>query len=256
MTTLPKPFSMPKAASAPAAASVHVRGIIEERVQRTHSSPAAPRARKPAEQGVVASSPARLTPIRPHGTHPLREADARANPEAALSGTLFPSGACRCSGCGIKSLLLCNLQHLTPAQFAKSIETLDSDPAGQQITLAWIAKEKLRAALNLRARDRLSACCDWCARHEDIPELISLAQTISRRESEIVTAVMTGVTSATSESLNRLAKLEARLAYGFQNPANQRRRVRIACTRGYRRPSRTATPSRAQPVTGRKPDPG
>jgi transposase len=49
--------------------------------------------------------------------------------------------------------------------------------------------------------------------------------------------VITGVTNATAESLNRLAKLEARHAYGFRNPANQRRRVRIACTRGTRRPS-------------------
>ena len=62
--------------------------------------------------------------------------------------------------------------------------------------------------------------------------------------------------NATSESLNRLAKLEARLAYGFRNPANQRRRVRIACTRGTRRPSRTATGRRTRQVTGRKPDPG
>jgi transposase len=44
--------------------------------------------------------------------------------------------------------------------------------------------------------------------------------------------------NATSESLNRLAKLEARLAYGFRNPLNQRRRVRIACTRGNRRHGR------------------
>ena len=56
-----------------------------------------------------------------------------------------------------------------------------------------------------------------------------------RWENEIVTAVITGVTNATAESLNRLAKLEARRAYGFRNPANQRRRVRIACTRGTRR---------------------
>ena len=61
--------------------------------------------------------------------------------------------------------------------------------------------------------------------------------------------------NATSESLNRLAKLEARLAYGFRNPANQRRRVRIACTRGTRRPSRTATARRTRQVTGRKPIP-
>jgi transposase len=48
--------------------------------------------------------------------------------------------------------------------------------------------------------------------------------------------VTTGVTNATAESLNRLAKLEARRAYGFRNPANQRRRVRIACTPGAHQP--------------------
>ena len=55
--------------------------------------------------------------------------------------------------------------------------------------------------------------------------------------------MITGITNATSESLNRLAKLEARQAYGFCNPLNQRRRVHIACTRGYRRRARTATNS-------------
>jgi transposase len=154
---------------------------------------------------------------------------------------------------GIKGLLNRNVESLSPARFARVIETLDADGHGQEIALAWIAKEKLRAALNLRARfsrsqpcerqvrDRLFAFYDWCAAHEAIPELITLATTISRWEDQIVTAVLTGVTNATSESLNRLAKLEARLAYGFRNPASQRRRVRTACTRGTRRRSPTAT---------------
>jgi transposase len=47
--------------------------------------------------------------------------------------------------------------------------------------------------------------------------------------------------NATSESLNRLANPAARHAYGFRNPVNQRRRVRIAWTRGTRRPSTTTT---------------
>lgn len=169
---------------------------------------------------------------------------------------------------GIKGLLTRNLEHLSPGQFAKVIDTLDRDRYGQEIAAAWIAKEKLRDALNLRARitgstpcqrqvrDRLFTFYDWCAQHDDIPELITLARTISRWEDEITAAVLTGITNATSESLNRLAKLEARQAYGFRNPANQRRRVRIACTRGYRRPSRTATPNRARSVTEQKPDPG
>ena len=107
-----------------------------------------------------------------------------------------------------------------------------------------------------QVRDRLFAFCDWCAQHDDIPELATLAATISRWEEEITAAVITGVTNATSESLNRLAKLEARLAYGFRNPLNPRRRVRIACARGNRRQSPTATRNRTRTVTGRKPDPG
>jgi len=80
---------------------------------------------------------------------------------------------------------------------------------------------------------------------------------VSRWEDEIVAAVLTGVTNAASESLNRLGKLEARLAYGFRSPANQRRRVRIACTRGRRRKSRTAISNRrTHVVTGPKPHPG
>lgn len=64
------------------------------------------------------------------------------------------------------------------------------------------------------------------------------------------------VTSATSESLNRIAKLEARMAYGFRNPENQCRRVRIACTRGTRRLSPNAANDRKQPVISRKQVPG
>jgi transposase len=151
-------------------------------------------------------------------------------------------------GYGIKSLLNRNLESLSPEQFEKIIEILDVTAPGQQLAIAWIAKEKLRDVLNLRARvtgstpcerqvrDRLFTFYDWCAQNEDIPELLTLAGTISRWENEIVTAVTTGVTNATAESLNRLAKLEARHAYGSRNPANQRRRVRIACTRGTRRP--------------------
>jgi transposase len=167
---------------------------------------------------------------------------------------------------GIKGLLVRNLEHLSAAQFAKILDTLDRDRYGQEIAAAWIGKEKLRDALNLRARvtgsvpcerqvrDRLFAFYDWCAQHDDIPELTTLARTISRWEEEITAAVITGITNATSKSLNRLAKLEARQAYG--NPLNQRRRVRIACTRGYRRRSRAATPKNTHSVTGRKPDPG
>jgi transposase len=168
---------------------------------------------------------------------------------------------------GIKNLLTRNLEHLTTAQFDKIIGALHADAAGEEILAAWIGKEKLRDALKLRARvtgsvpcerevrHRLRAFYDWCAQNDDIPELISLARTISRWEEQIICAVITGVTNAKSESLNRLAKLEARQAYGFRNPASQRRRVRIACTRGTRRRNARIVTSKHK-VTGPPPHPG
>ena len=83
---------------------------------------------------------------------------------------------------GIKNLLVRNLEHLSGVQFAKIISILQADPAGQEIAAAWIGKEKLRHALNLRARvtgsvpcernirDRLFAFYDWCAQNDDIPD--------------------------------------------------------------------------------------
>ena len=109
---------------------------------------------------------------------------------------------------GIKNLLVRNLEHLSGVQFAKVIGILQADPAGQEIAAAWIGEEKLRLALNLRARvtgsvpceravrDRLFAFYDWCAQNDDIPELLSLARTVSRWEDEIICAVLTGVTNA------------------------------------------------------------
>jgi transposase len=51
----------------------------------------------------------------------------------------------------VKGLLARNLEHLRPEQFAKVMNTLGADRHGQQILAAWIGKEKLRDALNLRA---------------------------------------------------------------------------------------------------------
>jgi len=168
---------------------------------------------------------------------------------------------------GIKGLLVRNLEHLRPEQFARVTDTLIRDRHGQEIAAAWIGKEKLRDALNLRAaitrstpcerdvRGRLASFYDWCAQNDDIPELVTLARTVSRWEDEVICSVLTGVSNARSESLNRMAKLEARNAYGFRNPASQRRRVRTACTRGARR-SRKAATRRSHLVNGRQHDPG
>ena len=55
------------------------------------------------------------------------------------------------------------------------------------------------AMVDLRVRKLVVAFYDWCARHDDIPEFVPLARTISRWEDEIIAAVITGITNATSE---------------------------------------------------------
>ena len=55
---------------------------------------------------------------------------------------------------GVTGLLVRNLEHLSPEQFAKVTDALGRDPAGQEIAAARFGKEKLRHALN-RPRHRL-----------------------------------------------------------------------------------------------------
>jgi transposase len=191
--------------------------------------------------------------------------DVRRRAIRALYGRRGTSGD---PGYGLRHLLEKNLEDLSGGQFATIIETLDATGPGQHVALARAGKEKLRDVLNLRARltgstpferqarDRLFAFYDWCAQNEQVKELITLARTISRREGEIVTAILTGVTNARSESLNRIARPEARQACGFRNPASQRRRVRTACTRGTRRKTSLPPSSTPRKVTRKQHHPG
>ena len=61
-----------------------------------------------------------------------------------------------------------------------------------------------------------------------------LATTIDQWWPYIEEFIHSGITNAKSEGVNRVAKLTARNAYGFRNPANQRPRVRCVTTRRAR----------------------
>jgi transposase len=61
-----------------------------------------------------------------------------------------------------------------------------------------------------------------------------LAATIEQWWTYMLEFIHTGISNATSEGINRVFKLEARKAYGFRNPVNQRLRVRCATTRRAR----------------------
>jgi transposase len=81
---------------------------------------------------------------------------------------------------------------------------------------------------------RLWTFYPWCA-DTDTPELHRLAKTIQAWWPQIEAFILTGITNAASEGVNRLIKLEARNAFGIRNPTNQRLRSRCASTRATSR---------------------
>lgn len=80
---------------------------------------------------------------------------------------------------------------------------------------------------------RLYRFYTWCA-DAAVPELERLARTIQTWWSAIEAFLHTKITNAASEGYNRIVKLDARNAYGYRNPANQRLRTRCATTRRVR----------------------
>ena len=66
------------------------------------------------------------------------------------------------------------------------------------------------------------------------PRAERLARTIHTWWSAIEAFLHTKITNAASEGYNRVVKLDARNAYGYRNPENQRLRTRCATTRRAR----------------------
>lgn len=138
--------------------------------------------------------------------------------------------------------LLRAAERLTETQRATLFSKLLSADPNHDIAAAWIAKELLRDLLSCADRgglryeitaalDRFYQFCAACK----VPEIIKLARTIETWQNPIIAALQTGLTNARSEGYNRIVKHVGRIAFGFRNPDNQRRRVRWACTRQSRR---------------------
>ncbi|MCD5317284.1 transposase [Kineosporia babensis] len=150
----------------------------------------------------------------------------------------------------IRNLLGRNRENLSPKAFAKIWNTLvELGNDGVTILKAWIAKDLLRQVLALtpsgppdsghavpdrsRISQRLTKFYTWCA-DANIPELDRLATTIDTWWDGIHNAITSGHSNAASEGYNRVVKLDARNAYGYRNPDNQRLRTRCATTRRKR----------------------
>jgi transposase len=142
----------------------------------------------------------------------------------------------------VRNLLRRNREDLSDTAFAKLWNTLvDLEGPGLTILKTWIAKEELRRLLALAGTGadrsvishRLYRFYTWCA-DAAVPELERLARTIQTWWPAIEAFLHTKITNAASEGYNRIVKLDARNAYGYRNPENQRLRTRCATTRRAR----------------------
>jgi transposase len=129
-------------------------------------------------------------------------------------------------------------ERLHPEAFPKMWEEIQAQEATGELLAAWIVREELRYLLALARQNaprsetssRLFAFYDWCA-CADVPEVTTLARTIEAWRPQILAFIETGITNAGTEANNRLIKDAARIAFGFRNLDNQRRRVRLHCKR-------------------------
>ena len=124
-----------------------------------------------------------------------------------------------------------------------------ADPSGG-LEKCWQGKEKLRSLLALAGTGpdrsliwkRLTDFYTHCADSE-IPQLRRLAWTVNAWQPSIIEGLITGISNGRTEGYNRIVKHVGRIAFGFRNTENHKRRIRFACTRASRRaPTRTLNP--------------
>ncbi|AZI58811.1 ISL3 family transposase [Nakamurella antarctica] len=148
--------------------------------------------------------------------------------------------------------LLREAERLTAQQRQNLFDkVMDLDVNGD-VAAAWIAKELLRDVLACKDNGglryeiwrRLDEFYTFAARCST-PEIHRLATTVDTWQEPMITAIETNLSNAKSEGENRIVNpiaatphsdgsMIGRIAFGFRNQDNQRRRVRWACTRQTR----------------------
>ena len=104
--------------------------------------------------------------------------------------------------------------------------------------LALAGTEPDRNLIWTRLTDFYTHCAD-----SEIAQLRRLAWTVNAWQPSIIEGLITGISNGRTEGYNRIVKHIGRIAFGFRNTGNQKRRIRFACTRASRRaPTRTLKP--------------
>jgi hypothetical protein len=141
-----------------------------------------------------------------------------------------------------RNRLLRAAEALTDTETAKLREAMTrADPTGG-LEKCWRGKELLRDLLALAGTDpdrtriwnALAAFYTHCA-DSGVSQLRRLAWTINAWQQSVIAGILTGISNGRTEGYNRIVKHVGRIAFGFRNQENHKRRIRYACTRASRR---------------------
>lgn len=135
----------------------------------------------------------------------------------------------------IKNLLVRGKERLSERARKKVLCTLaDLGEHSRQLGAAWRPKELLRAVIGLspnqtgvattghQMRKAFKAFFVFCGTiGATVPEVVTLAQTVSAWREEIARGVLTGHSNAAAEGVNRVIKLVYRSAFSYTNVTNQ-----------------------------------
>lgn len=130
-----------------------------------------------------------------------------------------------------RRVLLTGADHLSDRQWDRLEATFDVDDPTGQVQTAWIIKERLRMLLDSGTDETLAAQRLWrfqtIAADSGLAEAATLAGTIDTWWPAIRVALAEGVSNGRTEGYNRIIKQTKRVACGFRNMSNYRRRIMV-----------------------------
>lgn len=134
----------------------------------------------------------------------------------------------------IRRISLVGAERLNERGWARLLAGLEAGDPQEHLAAAWVAKEQLRAVYAAKtlgaARGALEAFYTHCADRSYIPELLTLATTISAWEAEILAYHTTNrASNGPTEAINLLIEKLRRLGHGFRNINNYRLRLLLTC---------------------------
>ncbi len=176
--------------------------------------------------------------VRRRVTHELRHRRGRAtDPEYTIKGALL-HGPCRLSKKRRDQILTTLAELGGEAGFAIGF-AIGAVWRAKNLLLDLLALSPTRTGVATTRTDidsALTRFLEYCATTgATVPEIVTLAETISEWRNEIAAALLHGLSNAAAEDVNRLIKLVYRSAFGLTNVANQQRRARRAASRSTRK---------------------